>query len=153
MTPSMILGENSDAQLNLLLQLPSDRETFPLHPFLIISSVSMSKAECERVGSRSLDRPPSLSRSPSPSMYTFLCFFMDVEVGSCPDVVCPPAAPEDSILYSIINKLTGDRSSSSNTPNTLQPQRHQHLHLAPLFIFHAIRPETLSPSVFDSMAA
>lgn len=122
---------NRDAQFNFLPQLSSDMDISPLHPFLIISSLSMSKAERERVGSLLL-----LSLSLSPRMYTFFMFFMGVEVGSSPDVVCPRAVPCGSVRYSISNRLPGDRVYSGNTPNTLS-----HHHLAHIyFSWHRSRP-------------
>lgn len=99
MTPSMIPGENSDAQFNLLLQLSSDRDIFPLHPFLIISSVSMSEAECERVGSCSLDPPPSLSFSQY--VHISMVFFYGCGGGQLPR--CCLSTCRSERLHSIFN--------------------------------------------------
>lgn len=105
----------------------------------------MSKGECERVGSCSL------------SVCThFMPFFMDVEVGRCPDVVCPPPPFPKAPFY--IQSLTSSQEITFTAVThltTLFPPSSFFVVVAPLFIFHAIllaSVETLSPSVFNLMA-
>lgn len=134
----MIHGGNVDAQINLLLQLSSDRDVFALHLSLMISSVSMSKAECERVGSCSLDRPPSFSLSPS--KYNF--YVSPWRWAGAQMLFVPlPFLQAPLYIQSLTGSHPGDRRHSSNTPNSLHPHRRGR-HPRPIIYFscHPARP-------------
>lgn len=74
---------------------------------------------------------------------------MYVEVGSCPDVVCPPVSLK-APSYIHLQSFTGSQEIAFTAVTHLIPciylhlhlHLHHHHHLTPLFIFHAVLPTT-----------